>query len=428
MFKYYHQRWKSLKPFLSFLIINLFLMFWNSFFDKYWNFDNKKFLELLKNSKHAIRHKKNKKQDINIELSFLNTVSQKELWQFVNKLSIFVNSGIDIKGALTILVRQTKNPFLKKITNEIRVNIDYGIGISESMMQYPKVFDTLLIALVSVWEKTGNLWKILEEMDKKMLESIELKGKVKGALIYPMILMVLTLAMVTFMMVFIIPKVTESFISTGTELPALTQFVIGISDFIRTQWGLLIAGIVGLFIGFKLIKKLYWWEMFFWYVAIRIPIFGHIIKQSNIIYFINSFTLLMESWVLLLDCLKTASQVVPNIHYKKEIIRIKNEVESGLTMSKSLGLNIEYDTNVYLNELFPEEFAYIVNTWEETGTISDSLKKIGYNYTTELKRYIGNLATMLEPFIIIIVGALVWVIVIAIMLPFFKLGEVVQKM
>ena len=96
-----------------------------------------------------------------------------------------------------------------------------------------------------------------------MLESIELKGKVKGALIYPMILMVLTLAMVTFMMVFIIPKVTESFISTGTELPALTQFVIGISDFIRTQWGLLIAGIVGLFVGFKLIKKLYWGEMFF---------------------------------------------------------------------------------------------------------------------------------------------------------------------
>jgi type II secretory pathway component PulF len=296
------------------------------------------------------------------------------------------------------------------------------------MMQYPKIFDTLLIALISVWEKTWNLWRILEEMDKKMLENIELKWKVKWALIYPVILMILTLSMVTFMMVFIIPKVTESFASTWTELPALTQFVINISDFIRGQWWILIAWIVWSIIAFSIFKRTYVWELLVWYIAIRIPIFGHIIKQSNIIYFISSFTLLMESWVLLLDCLKTASQVVPNIHYKKEIIRIKNEVESWLSMSKSLWLNMDYDTNVYLNPLFPEEFAYIVNTWEETGTISDSLKKIWANYSAELKRYIGNLSTMLEPFIIVIVWFLVWVIVIAIMLPFFQLGEIVKKM
>lgn len=403
-------------------------MFWTSFFDKYWNFDNKKFLELLKESKKALKNKRNKKQDINIEINLFNGVSQKELWQFINKLSIFVNSWIDIKWAFNILVKQTKNPQLKKIASEIKVNIDYGIGISESMMQYPKIFDTLLIALISVWEKTWNLWRILEEMDKKMLENIELKWKVKWALIYPVILMVLTLSMVTFMMVFIIPKVTESFASTGTELPALTQFVINISDFIRGQWWILIAWIVGSIIGFSLFKKTYVWELLVWYIAIRIPIFGHIIKQSNIIYFISSFTLLMESWVLLLDCLKTASQVVPNIHYKKEIIRIKNEVESWLAMSKSLWLNMDYDTNVYLNPLFPEEFAYIVNTWEETGTLSESLKKIWTNYSAELKRYIWNLSTMLEPFIIVIVWFLVWVIVIAIMLPFFQLGEIVKKM
>ena len=136
----------------------------------------------------------------------------------------------------------------------------------------------------------------------------------------------------------------------------------------------------------------------------------------------------MDSWVLLLDSLKTSSNVVSNIHYKKEIVRIKNEVESWLTMSKSLWLNMEYETSIYLNKLFPEEFAYIVNTWEETWTLSDSLKKIWNNYTSDLKRYIWNLATMLEPFIIIIVWTLVWVIVIAIMLPFFKLWEIAKKL
>ncbi len=400
----------------------------NNFFDKYGNFENEKFLKLLTESQKWLKNRRNKSKGLNIEVNLFNSVSQKELWQFINKLSIFINSWIDIKWAFNILVKQTKNPYLKKIGNEIKVNIDYGIGISESMMQYPKVFDSLLIALVGVWEKTWNLWKILAEIDKKLLENIELKGKVKWALIYPVILLCLTFAMVTFMMIIIIPKVTESFSQTGTQLPYLTQIVINISDFFRYQWYILIWAVVWFFAFLKLLKQTYYGELLLWYIAINLPIFWHIIRQSNIIYFINSFSLLMESGVLLLDALKTSSQVVSNIHYKKEVVRIKNEVESGLTISKSLWLNLEYDTNVYLNTLFPEEFAYIVNTWEETWTLSESLKKIGNNYSSELKRYIWNLATMLEPFIIIVVWGLVWFIVIAIMLPFFKLWEIAKKM
>lgn len=403
-------------------------MFWNNFFDKYGNFKNEKFLELLAQAQKWLKRKRSNKKGFNIEINLFNSVSQKELWQFINKLSIFINSWIDIKWAFNILVKQTKNPYLKKIAIEIKTNIDYGIWISESMMQYPKVFDNLTIALIWVWEKTGTLWKILAEMDKKLLENIELKGKVKWALIYPVILLFLTFAMVTFMMIVIIPKITESFTQTGTDLPFLTQIIINISNFFRYKWNILIWTIVWFLVFFKLLKKIHLWELLLGYIAINLPIFWHIIRQSNIIYFINSFALLMESWVLLLDSLKTASQVVPNIHYKKEVVRIKNEVESWLTISKSLWLNLDYDTNVYLNKLFPEEFAYIVNTWEETWTLSDSLKKIGVNYSSELKRYIGNLATMLEPFIIVVVWFLVWIIVIAIMLPFFKLWEIAKKM
>lgn len=403
------------------------MFFQKKFFDKYWNFDNSEFLVLLKNSQKWIKNRKNKKS-LNLELNIFNSVSQKELWQFINKLSIFINSWIDIKWAFTILVKQTKNPYLKKIASEIKTNIDYWISISESMMQYPKVFDTLLIALVWVWERTWTLWKILAELDKKLLENIELKWKVKWALIYPIILLFLTILMVTFMMIFIIPKITEGFKATGTELPYLTNVIIKISDFFRNKRYILILAIVLIIALFRLLKNFYLWKMLLWKIAINMPIFGYIIRQSNIIYFINSFSLLMESWILLLDALKTSSQVVPNIHYKREIVRIKNEVESWLTMSKSLWLNLEYDTNVYLNKLFPEEFAYIVNTWEETWTLSESLKKIWNNYSSELKRYIWNLATMLEPFIIVIVWFLIWTIVIAIMLPFFKLWEIVKKM
>jgi len=455
------------------------------FYDKYWNFDNTKFLELLEKArKEKLKKAKKWPWFQNKEIMLFSSVSKKEMWQFINKLAIFLNSWIDIKWALAILVKQTKNPYLKNIVSEIRQNIDYWISISETMSNYPKVFDNLTVSLIWVWEKTWQLWVILNELDKTLLENIELKSKVKWAMMYPMILLGLTITMVIFMMVFIIPRITESFNKTGTELPKLTQYVINVSHFlwwytkkwedikfnndwsckfydykfeknnrweviktpiktyfwetqtekwkkmcrVSSQWFYLLLFIIALVIAMKLFNKTYIWKNVLARIAIKLPIFGYIVKQSNVIYFIKAFTLLQNAWVLLLDALKTSSKVVPNLLYKKELIRIKNEVEIWLTISKSLWLNLEYESNVYMNELFSEEFAYVVSTGEETWSLSKSLEKIGKNYTWELKRYIGNMSSMMEPIIIVIVWALVWIIVVAIMLPFFELAKVAKNM
>lgn len=404
-------------------------MFGNNFYDKYGNFDNTKFIKLLQDAKKSRDESMNKKRsNFNQEITLFNSVSKKELWQMINKLSIFINSWIDIKWALGILSKQIKNPYLQKIVLEMKENIDHWVGISETMTQYPKVFDTLTVALISVGEKTGQLWKILNELDTNLLESIELKGKVKGAMMYPLILLGLTICMVIFMMIFIVPRITESFTKAGAELPALTQFVVDVSDFFRNDYMLLVGYIIGFIFIVKAINSTYFWKMTFANIFTRMPIFWYVVRQSNTVFFIKSFTILLDSWVLLLESLKTSSQVVPNLAYKKELIRIKNEVEIWLTISKSLWLNLDYEASVYMNKLFPEEFAYVVSTWEETGTLSDSLKKIWYNYNGELKRYIGNLSSMMEPVIIVIVGALVGTIVVAIMLPFFAMGEVAKQL
>jgi type IV pilus assembly protein PilC len=204
--------------------------------------------------------------------------------------------------------------------------------------------------------------------------------------------------------------------------------VVNISDFITHNWLWILFWIFWVVIIFIFINKTYFWKMAFANIAVRLPIFGHIIKQSNIVYFIKSFTLLLDSWVLLLESLKTSSNVVPNLAYKKELIRVKNEVELGLTISKSLWLNTDYEDSIYLNTLFPEDFTFVVNTWEETWSLSSSLRRICNNYSLELKRYIWNLSSMMEPVIIVIVGSLVGTIVIAIMLPFFEIWKVVQQL
>lgn len=403
-------------------------MFTKKFFDDNWNFDNSKFVKLLEQARKQKYSNTKQTKKGSKEIALFNSVSRKELWQFLNKLSIFINSWVDIKWALNILSKQVKNPFLKKIAIEIRDNMDHGISISETMWLYPKVFDVLTVSLIEVWEKTWKLWSILQDLDQSLLESIELKWKVKGAMIYPMVLFFLTICMVIFMMVFIVPRITESFAKAGAELPWLTQFIVNVSNFFRNDWLMLIAWAIGTFVSLKTFWKTQVWKMFYAKIFVNMPVFGFIVRQSNIVYFIKSFTILLDSWVLLLESMRTASRVVPNLLYKRELIRIKNEVEIGLTISKSLGLNLDYESSVYQNALFSEEFAYVVSTWEETWSLSDSLKKIWNNYNWELKRYIGNLSSMLEPFIIVIVGALVGTIVVGIMLPFFSMGDVAKEL
>lgn len=399
------------------------------FYDEYWNFDWRKFKDLLDKTQKATRapDKKGKKSS-SMDINIFNSVSKKELWGFINKLSIFINSWIDVKAALWIIIKQIKNPYLKRIIEEMKENIEYWVTISESMGRYPKVFDSLTIALIAVWEKTWQLGRILAELSASMLESIELKWKVKSALVYPAILVSLTIIMVIFMMIFIVPKITGAFIETWVALPMLTQIVVSISDYISNYWYVVLAGIIIFMIIISLINKTYLWRMFFAILAIKTPIFWYIVKQSNIVYFINSFTILLDSWVLLLESLKTSSNVVPNLAYKKELVRVKNEVELWLTISKSLWLNNDYEETIYKNKLFPEDFTYVVATWEETWTISSSLKKVWDNYNLELKRYIWNLSTLMEPMIIVLVWWLVWTIVIAIMLPFFEIWKVVQNL
>ncbi len=404
------------------------MFFTPKFYDKHWNFDNSKFIYLLKKAQKAKAKSKEHKYVVKREILIFSRVSQKELRQFINKLSIFINSWIDIKWALWMLVKQLKNPLLKRIVEKMKVNIDHWITMSETMASYPKVFDSLTVALTEVWEKTGQLWAIMSELDKNLLESITLKAKVKWAMIYPMILLLLTSTMVTFMMTFIVPKITDSFKKAGTELPALTQLIVSISNFFLNDWYILISAIIATILLFKIINQIHLWKIFFAAIAVKMPIFWYIVKQSNIIYFVKSFTILLDAWVLLLDAIKVSSKVVPNLLYKREIIRVKNEVEVWLTISKSLWLNVDYDTNIYLNKLFPEEFAYVVNTWEETWSLSDSLKKIWINYSIDLRRYIWNLATMLEPIIIVIVWFLVGTIVIAIMLPFFEMWKIAKQL
>ena len=179
-------------------------------------FDSTLFQQLLGNARYALKTGKKPGNFTRKEAQpiLIGGIAPKEIWSFINKLSSFLSSGIDLKSAFSIVHKQVKNPKLKMIVNEIRLNLDHGLSISDTLKQYKKYFDPLIISLIEVGEKTGALPKVLSELEGDLLESIELKSKIRGAMIYPVILISLALVMVIFMLTFILPKITESFTKT----------------------------------------------------------------------------------------------------------------------------------------------------------------------------------------------------------------------
>jgi len=401
------------------------------FFKKNGDFDNALFVQLLYKARNAQKTKKNmlfSGDAFDIEM-LIGGISKKEVWQFIHKLGNFLQSGLDIKSSFSILQRQMKNKRFQNIIKEMRRNLEHGLAVSDTLKQHKSYFDDLTISLVEVGEKTGTLPRVLQELDVRLLEQIELKSKIKGALIYPAVLVCLTVAMVAFMLIFVIPKITSAFASTGTELPQLTQIVIASSTFLTTYWLVILLSLIGLSFFLTFFGKTYTGRKVYSKIMLHIPVFGYIERQGNIILFINSFSLLLESGVLILEALEVAANVVNNFYYKRDIIRIKNEVETGMKLSQAMGfVQIGEKEVVFSNEYFPEDFVQMVNVGEETGTISKTIQQVGKTYNTELKNYIGNLMTLLEPFIIVFVGGLVGAIVIAIMLPFLNLVNVAKKL
>lgn len=395
------------------------------------SFDNTRFRDLLEMSKKAALRKRPgsaiKKAPVVI---VLGGISPKEIWQFINKLANFLNSGIDLKTAFSIVHKQVKNPKLQRVIADIRSNLDHGLSISDTLRQHSKYFDPLIIALVEVGEKTGTLPRVISELETTLLENIEIKAKIKGAMIYPAILLSLSMGMVVFMLTFILPKITESFKKSGVEVPGLTQFMINVSDFLIQNWLMLVIGLVGVIVMYIFAGRTYYGQLIIGRIALKIPVFWYISRMMNVILFINSLNLLLESGVLMLEALETTANVVPNIHYKKDIIRIKNEVETGIKMSVAMGLSVESrkDASQFKNAYFPEDLVHMVNVGEETGTLGSSIYKVGQNYQKELRRFIANIMAALEPIIIVFVGAIVGVIVLSIMLPFFNLGKVASKL
>lgn len=359
-------------------------------------------------------------------LRFLS-LSRKQRLFFYDQMSTLIGSGVTLIDSLNIIQAQSNKKPLKQLYGEMIHRINGGMGLAETMYLFPHLFPSMQAALVEAGEKSGNLREVMTEIVDDLENQQDFYRKIKGAMFYPVVLIFLAMAMVTGMMIFVIPKVAELYEQSNAELPALTQTVIDISGFVSSHWIPLILAIIGGLVAVViLVKKTkpgrFLWEKFVW----LIPVFGSINKEKNIMMFASNLSMLLKSGVLISDAFEISEKTIDNLHYRKALSEIRHGIILGKNVSELMGLEDIKKQIFRKNKLFPLQVAQMFHIGEVTGTIAEMSQKIRDNFKKSIDYKLKNISTMIEPLMIFFVALLVGSVLLAVMLPFFYIGTTIS--
>lgn len=350
-------------------------------------------------------------------------ISSKEKINLLEQLSSLLNSGIPLINSFKIIMYQTKDKNLKILLKEFTEMLNKWDSLKIVFANYPKIFNIFDLSIIEMWEVTWKLWDSIETIRSKEEKSRELKSKIIWALIYPMVIVTLSLWMIMVFLIYIIPKITDMYKDARVNLPKLTQIVIDISNFLQKnifQIILAIIIIIFLFITFKKHPKT---KIYFDKAILHLPIFWPLIKKKILSLFGSSLWILLKSGVIINKSLEISSRALDNDYYEKELKDIINSVSRWTALSTCMW--IDEIQSWKENFLFPIEMASVIKIWEETWRLSELLIKISIKYNKEIDVLVKNMQTAIEPLVIVIVWWVIWTLILAIMLPFFNMVNVI---
>lgn len=359
-------------------------------------------------------------------LRFLR-LSNRELLLFYDQMATLIESGMTLIDSLFVMQAQSNKKSVKKLFEAMIHHINTGMSLADTMYLFPKIFPSMQAALIEAGEKSGNLKVVLAQIAEELEGHQDFVRKIKGAMFYPVVLLVLALIMVTAMMIFVIPKVAELYKQSNAKLPTITQVVIDISNYVSAKYPILLGSIFGsLLIIYLVITNTkigqLMWEKF---VSI-IPVFGGISKGKNIMVLAANLGMLLKSGVLISDAFEITEKTIDNLHYKRALHKIRSGIIVGKNISEMMGLLDLKAQKFQKNKLFPIQVAQMVHIGELTGTIAKMMIKIRDTYHKNIDYTLKNISAMIEPLMIFLVALIVGSILLAVMLPFFYIGTTIS--
>ena len=340
---------------------------------------------------------------------FQGKVKAKQIMLFTRQLATLADAGLPLLKGLHVLQRQEKTPQFRTTLQGMAESVESGSTFAESLAQYPRVFTPFYMNMVKAGEASGALQAILLRLADFMEKSQKIKSKVKGAMVYPMVVGVMAIVILAVLMVFVIPKFKEIFddLLQGRALPVLTEMVIGASSFLVQQWYYGVAIIGGTTVVYKTFSKTAAGQRAIDRFKLKVPIFGTLLQKSAIANFARTLGTLLTGGVPILQALNIVREVTNNAVLSKAVMQVHDSVKEGETIVVPLEAS----------GVFPSMVVSMIQVGEETGALPEMLMKIAETYDDEVDTAVEALTSVIEPIMIILLALIVGTIVIAMFLP-----------
>lgn len=341
-------------------------------------------------------------------------VPMKEKVVFMRQMATMISSGLPLNRALEIMVEQSANPMFKKVLVNVSMAVQSGKSLSVSFREQEDVFDNITLNLIEAGEESGNLEVILGKLATELEEKDSLNRKIKSAMIYPVIILIVILGVVLMMMFVLVPSMSDIYKDFGADLPIITKMIMAMSDFALNYWWAVIIIFLVLFLGFRFYKSTEKGKKTIDKIILKIPIIGKLVSKTQIAQFTRILALLLGSGLSIVKALELTGQSLGNTVFKDVVMDARDEVEKG----GPLALPIARSTN------FPLLVSSMISVGEETGEIDAVLDKVSEYYKEEVDTATSNLSSVLEPVLLIIMGVAVGFIALGVYMPMFGLSQV----
>lgn len=348
------------------------------------------------------------------EISLGGKVKNQDFVIYCRQFATLIKAGISIVEATNILARQSTSKLLKKALEQVEEDVRSGISFSQAVGKHPKVFPDLFVNMLRSGEATGNIDSTLERLANTLEKQFNLKKKVQSTLTYPLILMTMTIIVVTFLLIFIVPTFVATFEEMGAELPLITVVTVALSGWMQKLWWLVLLLLIASVISFRyLFQHNRQFHYTVHYILLKTPIFGPLLQKSAIARLMRTLSSLFSAAVPILQALTISERVSGNPVVGKVVLDARTSLEKGSTLSEPL----------VGSWIFPPLVTSMVQIGESTGSLDYMFEKIADFYESEVDRAVDTLKSLVEPLMILILAGAVGIIVAAIFMPMFSLYE-----
>lgn len=343
-------------------------------------------------------------------------VKLKDLTIFSRQFSTMINAGVSLVRTLNILADQATNPRFKQCIGEIRGKVEEGNSLSDSLRDYPRIFQKLYVSMVKAGETGGVLDEVLDRLATFLEKQAKLEGQIKSAMVYPVVVLVIATAIFFFLLTFVLPIFKEMFDSMNAELPAFTQMLINMSTVVRTKGIFVLLGMGGAVWSFKRFINTPYGRRWFDGIMLKAPVFGPLMRKTSVARFTRTLGTLLRSGVPLMQALEIVQDTAGNVHVAEAIAKVREAVREGEGLTKKLE-----ETGI-----FPPMVTQMIAIGEETGAMDDMLSRIADFYDNEVEEAVKALTSLLEPLMMVGIGGMVGSIIIGMYLPMFSIIGAIQ--